>query len=205
MGRGTLFEGARTPVSPVHISPLGGRGFFPLRGGRPAPRLFHVFQRFPRRTDSPKAHHHHSEALTYRLVCHAKEPHATETTPPIRCSTSQLRGDQEPNPQQKNSRAGRHEVRNKSPPNPLCFRHEADSREQRRHARAPRGSREEAHATTARHETVAPTWEDTSSDQQRKGQDNINVLFVGGNVAPFFWVGGPCSLRVLMAKPPPSL
>ena len=87
------------PAFPSVYQPTGRqhpvlRGFFPLRGGRPTPRLYQVFQATPKVSKAQWPIDTTAEASTYRLACHAREPHTTETTPPHRQDCKPIAGQQ---------------------------------------------------------------------------------------------------------------
>ena len=176
-----------------------------MRGGRPAPRLFHVFraslQAKKARWQSPPQLSVDIPACMPRKGVTRHRNHSSNEH-----STFILRHKQDLDSQQKNSRAGKHEVRRtrRLPIHPASSTKQ--SAESSEYAPGRQGKAAKKH--TQRQpgtKQSRPPGKTPKRPAEKEQATETNVLFVGGNAAPFFWVGGPCSLQVLMAMPPPSL
>ena len=202
MGRGTLFGGFEPLLLPSVHQPTGRQGLHPLEGrsSRTAPTS--LVLKSSRKLESSLVQLQ-GNASTCQLACHAGEQDSTHLQTLKAISTSS--GEQKPDKQSRRTHTCWPDEREPDTANSTLQVAASICHEQRDRTRTPRSSSDKAHAGQPGTRQARQNGESPPRNRRERQTYGAHVRLLVAFAAPFFWVGGPCSLQMLVAFRRPLL
>ena len=185
---------------PSVYQPTGRQGLHPLEGRSSRTAPLHLFSDHLHKLKG-LLDQRHKTASVRQLAYHAKKSDTTDT----RLRTIEVPSTPSGEQEQDQQCASRHEAKGPDAAKSTLQVAAIHRHEQRTSTKTPRRSSDEAQADQHSTHQAHQNGEAPPRTCREKQKDGPHVRLLVAFAAPFFWVGGPCSLQMLVALRRPLL